>query len=83
MDCQDFTSIALTQLLEMYEEKLVMTPPLVDAFGRSVIKAYFITLSQEIESFENLNWYTYHVNLEGGGRGGDLFFKLNCYRIKY
>ncbi len=58
MDCQDFTSVALTQLLEMYEEKLVMTPPLVDAFGRSVIRVYFITLSQEIVAFENLNCFT-------------------------
>ena len=55
MDCKDFTSVALTQLLEMYEEKLVMTPPLVDAFGRSVLTANFMTLSKEIEAFDNLN----------------------------
>jgi len=27
---------ALTQLLEMYDEKMIMTPPLVDSLGREV-----------------------------------------------
>jgi len=35
-DDQDFVGVALTSLLDMYEEKTVMTPPLVDSLGRIV-----------------------------------------------
>ena len=38
-DDDSLAGAALTQLLEMYEEKLVVTPPLVDSLGRIVVPA--------------------------------------------